>query len=348
MRRLIRPAILAGLIGLVLGAIAGAALAFATPTRYQSESQVFVSVRSGISAAERSQAARDLVATYTELAGSDAVLVPAAGEVGLPVQQARDGFTATTSPGTALISLRTQVDDPVRARELNAAVVRELQRLFNSLENPPGSPADAALVQVTPPADGVAKDGRTRTIGLLAGAGLLLGVGVAYLRWRRDPRIGTPPEPERIAPAPGEVITLSGGASPSTLRRVASVLDAPTVVVTHDSGSSPFAEQLADWFTDNGTPVTFIDRRASTEDSEDGEARLARAKMRDGARVVIDAPDLTAPGEVAAVAREADVVVVVDVDRWSARDLTDRLAPIRNAAANLIVLARTPAEGLER
>lgn len=154
MRRLIRAAVLAGLVGLVLGVIAGAVLAFATPTVYQSESQVFVSVRSGTSAAERSQAAKDLVATYTELAGSDAVLVPAAGDVGLPVSEVRNGFTATTAPGTALISLRTEVRDPVRARELNAAVVRQLQSLFNSLENPPGTPAESALVQVTPPADG--------------------------------------------------------------------------------------------------------------------------------------------------------------------------------------------------
>lgn len=343
MRRLIRAAVLAGLVGLVLGVIAGAVLAFATPTVYQSESQVFVSVRSGTSAAERSQAAKDLVATYTELAGSDAVLVPAAGDVGLPVSEVRNGFTATTAPGTALISLRTEARDPVRARELNAAVVRQLQSLFNSLENPPGTPAESALVQVTPPADGVASGGRTRTIALLGAAGLLLGVGVAYLRWRRDPRVHPRPDPR--SGSTDEVLALSGSASSATLRRVAAALDTATVVVTHGSGSSPFARQLADWLSDNGTPVTFIDLN---DRDESADPRPARARVREGGRVVIDAPDLTAPGEVAAVAREADVVAVVDVDAFSTRDLTERLAPIRNAAANLIVLARTPSGGLDR
>lgn len=349
------------LAGLLLGALAGLAVHLLRPGKYHSTSQVYVSMGPG-NDSQSNQPAQDRIATYANLATSDAVLVPVAQKIGMSVDAVRGDVTVQTNPGTVLLSVDTAASEASQAKELNESVTDQLQALFNALENPGGE--GAASMTVVNPASAGTLSGWGPARHMLAGAiaGLLLGLAAAWLRLRVARTVRRSSELATVVDA--DVVTIPDDAPPlSAARLVASALDDhQSVLVTHRAGSSSLARDLADALSASGERTAYVDLRfdGSSEgrgvaDVVEGRAQLADV-IRDerGVAVVDSGTGLDAASVVGSAAcrtlleklREASDRVVID-----ASDLSDPGAVVgavtkRTAAVAVIDLGGTSADDL--
>lgn len=136
----------------VAGGAAGYAIAKGSQSRYAATAQLFVSVRSGSSAADLQQSssfAQARVRSYASVVTSRAVLEPVSREFSYPggVNALKANVTAEVPVDTVIISVRVTDKDPRRAAVLANAIEHQFRETAAKLEIP--QPDGASSVRVS-------------------------------------------------------------------------------------------------------------------------------------------------------------------------------------------------------
>ena len=183
------------IVGLVLGATAGFALARATPLSYTVRNTMVVSVIGDGSAAELQQGnvfAMQRVSTYANLATSREVLQSAREQLGpgVSLQDLRDSVTATAVDASGVIYINAAGSDPVLVQQTAEAVGDALSVIARQTDTP-GIPSTIRIVSVDPPSLPRTATAPQPRISIAIGGliGLLLGIGVIVLISVVDTRI---------------------------------------------------------------------------------------------------------------------------------------------------------------
>lgn len=159
---IIMATIIAGGIGLVLGLTA-------TPT-YESRSQLLIGPLNTDS--DTLRASQQLASTYSEIAGSNPLLISVAGQLKVPVKEIRTGVRVRSDTATRLITIRVRNSNARTASMVANAIAKAMiQRTQGAVVRPEGSLTltDPASVPKSPIAP------RVRLIVPLAAASGLLG-----------------------------------------------------------------------------------------------------------------------------------------------------------------------------
>ncbi|MDX1888205.1 polysaccharide biosynthesis tyrosine autokinase [Mycolicibacterium sp. 050158] len=176
----------------VLAAIGSSLL---TTPLYQSSTRLFVSTAAaGDSLADKYQGtlfSQERVLSYTQLLVGRTLAQRTVDKLGLNMSagQLAGMVSASSTPDTVLIDVHVLDTSPVRARDIANALSDEFVVMAKELETPEdGSAADARVVveqRASVPNEPVAPKTK-RNIGLGLAMGLLLGIGLAFLRDRLD------------------------------------------------------------------------------------------------------------------------------------------------------------------
>lgn len=176
----------------VLAAIGSSLL---TTPLYQSSTRLFVSTAAaGDSLADKYQGtlfSQERVLSYTQLLMGRTLAQRTVDKLGLNMSagQLAGMVSASSTPDTVLIDVHVLDTSPVRARDIANALSDEFVVMAKELETPEdGSAADARVVveqRASVPNEPVAPKTK-RNIGLGLAMGLLLGIGLAFLRDRLD------------------------------------------------------------------------------------------------------------------------------------------------------------------
>lgn len=171
----------------LLGAVAVTLL---TTPMYEASTRLFVSTTSGTSASEIYQGNRfsqERVISYTELIMGETLAQRTIDKLGLDTTAAelQENVDASAKLDTVLIAVKVADESPVRARDIADALSDEFVVMVRELETPEdGTPPDARVIveqRASIPQDPVSpKPVRNLLTGL--GLGLLLGIGLAFLR----------------------------------------------------------------------------------------------------------------------------------------------------------------------
>jgi len=172
-------------------AVAGAAaITFLTTPLYQASTRLFVSTNSSGSASEIYQAnltSQQRVASYTELVMGETLAQRTITKLGLDMspKELTSRVKASTKVDTVLINVSVRDESPIRARDIADALSDEFVTMVRELETPQDGTAPDARVVVEqrasiPETAVTPKPIRNFAIGLAAG--LLLGIGFAFLR----------------------------------------------------------------------------------------------------------------------------------------------------------------------
>ncbi|MDO4920111.1 polysaccharide biosynthesis tyrosine autokinase [Kocuria sp.] len=122
----------------LVGAVVGGAAALMVPTKYQSSSQLYVSIPTNDSATELNQAATYLsreLKSYTTVATSPYVLDPVRRDTGLDdsVEQLQAMLDVTNPTATSVIQVSATADTPEKAQTLANGVAEQLTKGVGSL-----------------------------------------------------------------------------------------------------------------------------------------------------------------------------------------------------------------------
>lgn len=327
--RLVRAHLALLFVASSLGLVAGYVHLSRQPTLYAASATGYLSAGSSRTVSEltRSQqltatqamALADLVGTrpvvddVRRTLGADADFVSLSGSVPVP----------------GMVEVRAVSEDPEGARlAANAGVERliPVQSQLDNLNRPEGEPV-AAAVSMTPIAGAVAPTepfapSYPRTLALGAGAGLLLGFGIAVLRRSIDSRMRTVADVDEVlrtgtlamVPLSPDVAVSSsatdgGGAGREAVRvlrtnlRFVRVDHPPRVVVVTSAhaaeGKSTIARQLAEVTAAAGTPVVLVEadlRRPVLAQRLDLDAAAGLSNVLSGEVDIDDALQEVAPG----------------------------------------------------
>lgn len=189
--------------GCILAAIAVTML---TTPMYQASTRLYVSSTAGASAADLYQGNRlsqDRVRSYTELIGGQTLAQRTIDKLGLDMSAAnlKKNVTAAAKRDTVLIDVAVRDQSPVRARDIANALSDEFVVMVSELETPrPGALPDARVVveqrASIPSAPVIPKT--TRNIAVSVALGLLLGLGLAFMRDLLDNTVKKPESLEEI------------------------------------------------------------------------------------------------------------------------------------------------------
>lgn len=188
----------------ILGALGMSLLA--TPM-YESSARMFVSTSGGNSVSETYQgnlASQQLVASYSELATSEALAERVLGVLPLDVTAAQLAakVRASSTPDTVLFNLTVTDASPALARDIANATADQLISQVRDLETPEDGSTPSAGVKTFQEATAsnapVSPDTK-RNLALGAAVGLLLGIALAVLRDRLDNTIKDRREIESIS-----------------------------------------------------------------------------------------------------------------------------------------------------
>ncbi|MGX7694815.1 polysaccharide biosynthesis tyrosine autokinase [Gordonia polyisoprenivorans] len=272
----------------LLGCVALLYCAF-QPTIYRSSATLYVtsgSADSSSSAYQGSLASQQRVASYAELASSDAVLRGAIVRSGISVdlEDLRRDLSASSTPDTVLLVLSVDNRVASESAELSKSIAASLSEYVGTLEQPADGGLPLAKVTVVGnslPEVVSPRVGRTVSIACLAG--LLLGLVVSLTLWRFDSRIRDEGQVEDVVGSrPVGVIpfnesaekgiaeTVAGsGAFAESLRKLRtnlefSSIDSPisSMVVTSSvagEGKTFTAISLASVLSENGSRVLLVD-----------------------------------------------------------------------------------------
>jgi len=176
----------------VLGAVA---YTFATTPQYEASTRLFVSTSSGSSVSDLYQGNRfsqERVLSYTELLMGQTLAQRTIDKLNLDMSadQLKAKIKASAKPDTVLIDVSVLDPSPVRARDVANALSDEFVQLVSELETPPkgGVAPDARVVveqRASIPASPVIPN-PPRNLLFGVAIGLLLGIGLAFLRDRLD------------------------------------------------------------------------------------------------------------------------------------------------------------------
>ncbi|MFC5338952.1 polysaccharide biosynthesis tyrosine autokinase [Leucobacter denitrificans] len=197
----------------LLGVIAAAGISLSIPPKYEATTQLYVSARGESSAigdlAQGSNLARQSVATYAGIVGTESVLGPVVKELGLErtaTQLAAD-VTATAPVNQSLINISVVGQDAERTAKIANAIGASLSAVVEGeLEAGDGEeePSLVSLSTVQPALVPSSPTSPNLKLNLALGAllGLALGVGQAVLRSTLDTRIHSSHDIEQITEAP--------------------------------------------------------------------------------------------------------------------------------------------------
>lgn len=236
---LLRRGWIAMMVGALLGAGAGAALAHVAVPEYQASTQVYVSVTGATNSSELAQggtAAEQKVQSFANVAKSARVLEPVIQQLGLhesAIELARR-VSAQTPIDSVIVTISVVDPDPDQAARIANSVGSSLSKVITTeLEQPTADGVSPFRIETIQPAIAPTHPTSPRMAVNLAGGlalGLALGLGIAVLRAALDTRLDSRAAVESVigAPAIGEIAFDK------------SVRDQPLVVL-HDS-MSPRAE----------------------------------------------------------------------------------------------------------
>lgn len=181
------------LSGLV-GALAGLGYTLVQTPEYRSTATLYVTIgpeATAQAAYQGSLASQQRVVSYIELLGSEIVIADALERAGmdLPVSSVRQATTGAAKPGTVLMTVSVDDQNPDTATALTNALSESLAEYVATIEKPTGSEEPLAnLTLVSPasvPTDPVRPVAERNILGGLI-LGLLVGVGIAFIRVRLD------------------------------------------------------------------------------------------------------------------------------------------------------------------
>lgn len=285
---------------IVLGGSLGLLVAIATPARYESSTQQYVSVSNSGAAVDLAQStsyARQAVTSYVGVVPTALVLSPVIGALDLDetVHDLAGRVTASAAPNSQLITITVTDADPNRAAQIaNAVATSFADAVSDELERPVGVDSTSrvrvetvasARVPLAPSAPNLPLN---VTLGLLLG--LAVGIGGAALRTALDTRVHTAADVEAATGAP-----LLGGIAydPDAAER-------PLIV--HAAPRDPRAEafrrlrtNLQFFATDAQPPVFVVTSAAPAEGKSTTTANTALTLAETGARVALIDADLRKP-----------------------------------------------------
>ena len=185
----------------LLGLCAGAGATLVMKPRYESHTQLYVSVQNSSSGVgdlvQGSTFARQSVLSYVNIVTTQSVLGPVISRLDLPVTvpELATSVRAEAPLNTSLVDITvTNTDAAAAAQIANAIGVSFTHLVQDELEVPQGATAEASRVKLTtvqpatPAATPVSPRG-SLNLSLGAFLGLVLGVGIAMLRAVLDTRI---------------------------------------------------------------------------------------------------------------------------------------------------------------
>lgn len=285
----------------LLGVGVAAAYSLMLAPKYQSTTQLYVSVRASEGAAtgdlvQGTSFARQAVTSYVDVVNSALVLDRVIDELELKMtaQQLAPSIVASSPINTVLINVTVTNTDPVKAAEIaNAVGVTFADVVTNQLEKPEGETASPVKIETIQPAvistDQSSPNVRLNLVlGLLIG--LAIGLGVAVLRSVLDTRIHSSHDIELVTDAP-----ILGGIAldPDAKKR-------PLVV--HADPRSPRAESFRSLRTnlqfvnlESGPRSFVITSSIPGEGKSTTSANLAIALAETGASVALIDGDLRLP-----------------------------------------------------
>lgn len=197
----------------ILGVVAGIVATMLLPQRFESTTQIYVSVQGQDSATagdvvEGSSAAQLKVQSYVDAATSARVLAPVIKDLHLQTTPAglAKKISVESPENTVLLNITAQGASPKQAATIANAVGRNFKNLVvNQLDKPNGSSRAlvrlTTLEQATPPSSAVSPR-RTINVGLGFLIGLIIGITAAVIRSVLDNRIRTPQALAAITNAP--------------------------------------------------------------------------------------------------------------------------------------------------
>lgn len=290
------------LVCTLLGVAAAATYSLLVSPKYESTTQLYVSVRSeGTGTGDLVQGttfARQVVASYVDVVSSALVLAPVVDELSLEVSapELAKQVTATSPLDTVLIDITVTDENPELAAAITDATAASFTRAVQEeLEKPVGEGAGASPVQITtvqPAVVPTAPVSPNVPLYLALGAllGLAVGIGVAVLRNVVDTRIHSLHDIAAITDAP-----LLGG--------IALDPDAKTrPLIVHADPRNPRAESFRSlrtnlqFLTIEGGPRSFVVTSSGPgEGKSTTTANLAISLAETGARVALIDGDLRLP-----------------------------------------------------
>lgn len=170
--------------------LAAVAISLLTTPLYQASTRLFVSTNAGSSLSDIYQGnlySQQRVGSYAELLKGETLAQRTIDKLGLRLdaKELQENVTASVKPDTVLIGVEVLDTSPVRARDIANTLSDEFVAMVRELETPEGGQAPDARVVVEQRASIPERPVTPRTmmnIGIGLVAGLLLGLGIAFLR----------------------------------------------------------------------------------------------------------------------------------------------------------------------
>jgi receptor protein-tyrosine kinase len=192
----------------LLAVLAAIAYTWSSTPQYQASTQLYVASSAGSTVADLYQGNRlsqERVLSYTQLLMGETLAQRTVDRLGLemPPSSLRARVKAISKPNTVLIDVSVLDASPTRARDIANALSDEFVQMVKELETPPGgvaAPNARVIVEqrATVPTNPVSpKKSRNLLSGLAAG--VVLGVGLAFLRDQLDNTIKDRQTLEKIA-----------------------------------------------------------------------------------------------------------------------------------------------------
>lgn len=194
--------------GLLLGLVVAGGLVLATPTRYTSQTSLYVTTPSSSAdlgaAYDGARLAAEKAGDYAPLVTQDRLASTVADRLGPPLdgETVASAVTASAEPDTPLVTIAATASTPEGAQILAAATGDALVAITTSLEQPaPGAAPDVTLRIVEPATFPATPESVGAPTRLALGAGIGLAAGLLFVlirhaadgsvRSRRDARAAT-------------------------------------------------------------------------------------------------------------------------------------------------------------
>lgn len=284
----------------LLGLAAGIGYSMMVTPKYQSRTQLYVSVRSeaGTSGdlAQGANYSSKIVNSYVDVIKTSVVLEPVVAKLGLPVSpsQLSSQITAAAPPQTSLINITATSTSPEQAAEIANAVGESfkdvVQNQLEASQTTKASPINITTTQValTPVAPVSPNLPMNALLGLLAG--LAIAVAVAVLRDTLDVRVNSLDDVKEVTDKP-----ILGG-----------IIDDPDApknpLFIRTKPNSPRSESLRALRTNlqfvnvNEQAAIFVMTSSNTgEGKSTTSANLALALAESGSKVALIEADLRLP-----------------------------------------------------
>lgn len=282
----------------LLGVLAGTAIALTSTPLYRAEAQMFVSVDGGATASDLSQGgsfSESRVSSYAKLSTSPSVLAAAArkAQVADTVPELQGSVRTTTSADTVILSIAATQPDPERAAALANAVAEQTVKLVGDIEKTDALGESLVKLSIYQRAEAPTVPTSPRVIvDIVVGAllGLLLGIGTALLREAMDTKVRSADHLARVA-------------EKSVLAEIPIADDITTVALTNDgrhfSNTAESYRQLRTHLTftnlDGDCQVIVVTSSVPGEGKSSTAANLALMLAQNGQRTILVDADLRRP-----------------------------------------------------